>query len=222
LIYIIIALAFSLFFFSPVKIHIKIKKSNNDEHAELMFNYLNLVKVYLLIPEMVFQIKNFTPFLSLKFKLSPISKKSKKAILSHRRINFKQVKYFIELLEHQVKKFNRSFHWLLKRVKILKFHLYLSFGRDNPEIVAIAVGTLWSAIHLIMSKMSYIVDFSKAKINISITPDFINNESLKLQLEGIFQIKLGHIIIVSLVLPLLWIFSKKSHIKNTEGAANYG
>ena len=222
MVFIIIALAFSLFFLSPVKIYIKINKNYYTGQAELILNYLNLLKINLLIPEMIFQIKNFTPFLTIKFKFSPKSRKSKKVVLSHRRLDLIKLKNFLELLVHNLKRFNRSSHWLLKRVKILKLELHLKFGRDNPEMVAITAGTLWVVIHLIMSRLSYMMDFSEAKINVKIIPYFIDSESLKLRLEGIFQIKLCHIIIASLFLPFIWISSKKSSIKSTEGAAHYG
>lgn len=223
LIYIILALTFSLFLFlSPVKIHVKIIKTEEGKDAELIINYLSIINIHLQIPKMVLQIKNFTPYLSFNVKLTRPLKKAKKDVIPLRYPNIERFKYFINSLTQYVGKFNQISTWMLKLIKIINFELYLSFGRDNPEIISMLTGAAWSVVHILMSKMSYMTDFSKANVKINIIPDFISNEPLKLRIEGIFQIRLGHIIIVSLLLPLLWIYSRKGYNKKIKGAANYG
>lgn len=220
LVYILIALAFSLILFSQIKFNIRIKKDAADEFIDILIHCFGIIKIYLQIPQMIFEVKNFIPFVTLKYKYNR-RKRAKKIIISHKRFNIRQLILTMSQLFNQIKRFNVFFRWLLQKVKVLKFKFNLSFGLDDPELMGIATGAIWTAMHFIMSQISRLMDFSNSTTHLNFQPDFINNEPVKIEFEGIFQLRAGYIIITSLVFLIIWVISKKS-LKKTKGATNYG
>ena len=84
----------------------------------------------------------------------------------------------------------------------------MKFGYENPALTGILSGQVWGGIYYFMSMISHYFNLEKAAIKVNVTPIFINPEPLEVDFIGIFQLRVGHIIITCFFIFWCWILSK--------------
>lgn len=225
MIYIIIALTFSLFVLSPVKFNLYFYKKGSDEHMEISVVYLRVIKVDVKVPEMSFDIKNMIPFMTFKVNLSNRRikkvKKTEKVVFSPLRFRIGMALNFIKRLFAQIKRFKPVIRVFLKTIKINKFDIGIKFGVKDPAIAGIIAGGIWSFIYFILSVMSYYFDFERVSSDITVFPLLLKTEPAQIVFKGIIQVRVGHIIITGLFIPVMWLISRRSYF-NARRAKEYG
>lgn len=226
MVYIIIfALIFSLFILSVVKFNLFFYKRDSDEHLEISIVYLRIIELKLKVPEMTFDIKNMVPFMTFRVNLSNrrIKKinKSEKVVISPLRVRIGIAMNFIKRLFTQVKRFRLAIKVFLKTIKIDSLDIDIRFGTKDPAISGIIAGGIWSFIYFVLSMMSYYFDFEAISGKVMVLPDFLKTESAQITFKGIIRVRVGHIIIAGLFIPVIWLVSKRSYI-NARGAKEYG
>jgi len=225
LIYIILALTFSLFILSPVKFNLFFYKKGPDEHLEISIIYLRVIKLDVNVPEMTFDIKNMIPFMTFKVNLSNRKIKklntSEKVVISPLRVRIGIAINFIKRLFSQVKRFRHAIRIFLKTIKINSIDIDIRFGAEDPAIAGIVAGGIWSFIYFILSMMSYYFDFEAISGEVTVLPVFLKTESVQIVFKGIIRVRVGHIITAGLFIPVIWLVSQRSYI-NARRAKEYG
>jgi len=225
LVYIIFALIFSLFILSTVKLNLFFYKKGSDEHLEISIIYLRIIELNLKVPDMTFDIKNMIPFMTFRVNLSNRRIKkmntSEKVVISPLRVRIGIAMNFIKRLFMQVKRFRQSIRVFLKTIKIDSMDMDIRFGAENPAISGIIAGAIWSFIYFILSMVSYYFDFEARSGKVMVLPVFLTTESAQITFKGIIRVRVGHIIIAGLFIPVIWLASQKSYI-NARRAKEYG
>lgn len=224
MIYILFALIFSLFIFSPVKFYLLFNKDDSDEHIEISIVYLKIIKINFKIPEMIFYIRNFIPFVAFEVNLSSnkLNKyKNKKNVILPLKLKMAMLVNFIKELFQQIKRFKYAARLFLRTVKLINIHIDIKFGMENPAISGIIAGGIWSFIYFVLSMMSYYLDFKKTSASIKVITDYEKSKSIQILFTGIFEVRIAHIIIAGLFFSAIWMFSRRSNIK-LRRAKEYG
>ena len=86
-------------------------------------------------------------------------------------------------------------------------NIHVTFGLKIP-LTGILAGHVWGSIYNFVNIISYF-NF-KATIKVNVTPIFVKSESLEIDFRGIFKLRVGHIIIASLLVLWYWSLSKEN------------
>jgi len=183
-------------------------KQAYNEYIKLEINFFNLSKIYIEIPEMIFTIKNQIPLLCFEYKLNgknnKISKSSKAVILSLRDW-FIKLNDIINTFIKQINFFKKLFRILINKIKITYLNIDVTFGSENAALTGFLAGQIWSLIYQGLSLFSLYFSFENAKIKTNVRPDFLKNKHIQININCIFQLRVGHIIIASFIVTWYWL-----------------
>ncbi|HHY41278.1 MAG TPA: DUF2953 domain-containing protein [Thermoanaerobacterales bacterium] len=226
MIQLLIILAFSLVFFLPVKFHIMLFKKARDEHIKLEISLCSLSKIVLEIPEMKFTIRSFIPLLSFRYKMQSKKKgkiKSRKVVISPLRDRFKVIINILKFCITYLKTFKKLINILLNKVNVTYLNIDIAFGSENPALTGFFAGYIWSAIYQILGFLSMHANFAKADVKTNVRPNFLEPESFQIDVNCIFHLRVGYIIIASLIIAWYWLLFnirlKQKAIKKTSKGA---
>lgn len=104
--------------------------------------------------------------------------------------------------------FNKISNYLRCKVKVNKLDLDVTIGTDNAHHTAVLIGLCWSAVGILISFIHNNLNFLEKSV--SIKPDYMGKK-LKVDLFCILNVRIGHIIIVSLI----WLMHVKPFQKIT-------
>lgn len=196
---------FLIFLITPLKIKIiYCRKDQNDYLAAEIFMLGNRLPVRLELYSLDGPGRIFKPFLKIRGKLTggkrPIAYPKK--ILSPSRlyrICYKIMQYF-----HL---FKPALHYMAKRTKILDFRWNTKLGFKDAASTGMVTGALWTFKGLFSSILYQITDHQEKCPQITINPVF-NQKLFDTELDCIFEVHPGHIIITVLKTIKLWLSSQ--------------
>jgi hypothetical protein len=195
-------------------------KDDSDEHIEISIVYLKIIKMNFKIPEMIFYIRNFIPFVAFEVNLSK-NKLNKKNVVLPLKLRLAMLANFIKELFQQIKRFKYAAKLFLRTVKLINIRIDIKFGMEDPAISGIIAGGIWGFIYFVLSMMSYYLDFKKSSASIKVITDYKRSKSIQILFTGIFEARIAHIIIAGLFFSAIWMFSRRSNIK-LRRAKEYG
>jgi len=207
-VYLLLVPAFSLLFFLPVKFNFTLLKRKADEYIKLEINFF-VSKMLIEIPKMKFTIKSLVPILGFEYRVGSknIRKlKSGKTIISPVRDNFKLIIDSIKFLFKYFNTFKRLIISIFNKIKLIKLNIDVSFGCENPALTGFWVGQIWSIIFQSLGLLSLYLNIEGADIKAKVTPDFIERKPFQMKINCIFHLRVGDIIIASLM--LVWYLLK--------------
>ena len=187
-----------LFIVSPVILNVQLKKRGNDERIDIGVNMLwGIIRFDLDIPKLLLK-KN-------KVEVETELEKSHKKPFFDKNIDLKMTpKLAMELLceiairKKEILKKLRFFQSITKRgLKLQHFYWETEYGLDDAALTGVLYGFIWqgkSALLFILNKTMQI----KCKPKIKIFPEF-NRYLFKTELNCIFKVRVGYIIIISMV-----------------------
>lgn len=232
--YLLIILTFSLFLLLPVKIRIKAFKKESDEYIRLGIDFFKMSKVVLEISEIKFTIENFIPVLNFKYHFNINNRndgtfKSKKNVILPLRGKYKII---ISKLEY-VYKYPANLKKIIIRclsmfIIFLNLNINITFSSGNAAFTGILAGQAWCAVYIVLRIFSTYTNFDYSNVKVNINPVFTSHEPLEIEINCIFQARVGHIIIASLIFAWYWILSEKRilitnrHIYNKKEQRSHG
>ena len=179
-----------------LKIKIKIKKMHfSSIHKKRHFN-----KDYKFVIQL--RIFGFLPIFQFKITKNRLEKfkVKEKVVTLEQKVLMESPKFDINLLE-VIKKL---------KLKINELNLKIEIGSGNASITAFIVPIIATLLSFLLRRS---LENSNKNFYI-ITPLFINQNVINVQLSGIFEIKLIHII------NIIYILNKKKGVKDYERASN--
>lgn len=209
--YLYLIVAFSLIVFLPIKTQIELSKKKVDEYLKIEIQFLKIIKISLEIPKMIFRIENLIPVLSFEYTIySTKSKISKpdKIIISPLRKRYKILIEIVRELYKRIYLVKKVLKFFGKFIDFLDLNIHVTFGFENPALTGILAGHVWGSIYNLVNIISYYFNFKEATIKVNVTPIFVKSESLEIDFRGIFKLRVGHIIIASLLVLWYWSLSK--------------
>lgn len=220
MIYLIIILTFSLFILLPVKFHAAILKKGSDEYIQVETRCFKILNISLEIPKMQFTIKNFIPTLNFEYHIDNKNNKvpeSEKVVMSFLSDRYKIIVNMIKTLFKHISNLKKVIRFLSKHIKVLEFSIGITFGGENAALTGILAGQAWSAVYCGLGIASFYLNFDNANIKTNVTPVFTKYEPLQIDIDCIFQLRVGHIIIASSIAIWYWLLftlssAKKNHI----------
>jgi len=177
-------------------------KKKSEEYLKLEANFF-ITKMLVEIPKMKFTIKNFIPVLNFEYKIGSknVNKlKSEKAIISPVRNNFYMIIDSTKFLFKYFKSFKKLVNISLNKIKLIYFNIDITFGHENPAVTGVLVGHMWSIIFQSLGLLSFYFDIKGADINARVRPDFFEYKPIQMEINCIFHIRVGHIIIASFLI----------------------
>ncbi len=142
-----------------------------------------------------------------------INKNKLRKIQQSKKINEKIKKIEIDILENK-NKFDKQIFMNMKEfskcIYINKLKLEVELGTENAFLTSILVATLSSILSIIFSQNQA----KEENIMYAIKPIYKNENSIKIEFSGIFQIKLIHII------NTIYVLNKKGGKKKYERTSN--
>lgn len=85
---------------------------------------------------------------------------------------------------------------IAKPVKVKKLHMYTEIGLEDAAETAIAVGVVWGLLGNIYSQMAKLFDMGSAQNELAVIPNFKRTNLVVVDYSCIFELRMGHIIIV--------------------------
>jgi hypothetical protein len=156
--------------------------------------------------------KNFIPILSFEYYIENKSNsipKSEKIAISPLRERYKKVINMIQVLcKHRNLK--KMIRFLSKYINVLDLNIDIIFGCENAALTGILAGLAWSVIYLYIRTLSFYLNFDIDNTNVNVTPVFIKHEPLQLDINCIFRLRVGHIIIASSIVAWYLLLTKRS------------
>ena len=210
--YLLIILTFSLFILLPVKFRVILIKQNSDEYIKVEMDCFKVLKICLEIPSMKFIIKNFIPALSFEYHIDanhnsiPISEK---IVILPFMDRYKNIIIIVKILCEQKDNLKRIIRLLSKYINVIDLSIYIAFGCENAALTGILAGQAWSIVYFGISILTFYLNFDNTNIDINVTPIFIKDEPLQIDINCIFRLRVGHIIIASSIVVWYWLLSKK-------------
>ncbi|NLZ52152.1 MAG: DUF2953 domain-containing protein [Thermoanaerobacteraceae bacterium] len=212
MIYLLIILAFSLFILLPVKFHFMLLKGT-DDYIKLEINFFNLSKIILEIPEMKFTITNLIPILSFEYKLGSKNNSTPKAgkvVISPLRDRFKKITNVIKFILRYFNTFKKLIRILLNKVNLIYLNVEVIFGGENAALTGFLAGYIWSVIYQGLVLFSLYLSFDRANIKTSVQPNFLKHEPFQIDINCIFHLRVGYIIIASFIVTWYWLLFNMS------------
>jgi len=211
--YLLVILAFSLFILLPVRVSITLFKKRDNEYIRIEIDCFKALKILFEIPEMKFIIKNFIPTLSFKYQISNKNNKvskSEKIVISPLRDRYKIIINIIKALYKHINNLKKISRFLSKHINVLDMNINIAFGSENAALTGFLAGQAWSIVYFGLSMLSFYFNFDNSNIKVNVTPVFINYEPIQIDINCIFQLRIGHIIITSSIVVWYWLVSKQS------------
>lgn len=180
-----------------VKIVNLVMNSQIEEHISNGFEIIIKLKIFENIPILKFTLnKNKVKKIQQSLKMNEKVKQLEKDILENKnKFDKKMVK--------GLKEFS-------KNIYIEKLDLEIEFGTENAFLTSMLVAFFSSILSIVFSK----IRVREKNIVYEIEPIYRNENSIKIEISGIFQIKLIHII------NTIYVLNKKGGRKNHERTSN--
>lgn len=181
-----------------LKIRIKILKvhfSSAHKHTHINKNYKFVIQFYVL---------GFLPISQIRITKDILEKLkvNKRVLTLEEKILSNPPKFDIDLLD-TIKKL---------KFKISQLDFKIEIGTENASITAFIIPIISTILAFILRKPLK----NNNEIFYIVKPLFINQNVLNMQLSGIFEVKLIHII------SIIYILNKKKGVKNYERTSNRG
>ena len=160
--------------------------------------------------EIIIKLKIFENIPILKFTLN---KNKVKKIQQSLKMNEKVKQLEKDILENKNKfdkKMVQGLKEFSKNIYIEKLDLEIEFGTENAFLTSMLVAFFSSILSIVFSK----IRVREKNIVYEIEPVYRNENSIKIEISGIFQIKLIHII------NTIYVLNKKGGRKNHERTSN--
>jgi hypothetical protein len=223
LLLIIILLAFSLFIFTPLTIHLVLKKKPEKEYFEVDIKYFKFSIIKFMFTQTELDVKNLIPFLSFQVQFAHKKNARKyKKVVSHKRYDYAFLFSVLKQTLHIFKRFWRFVKFLLSSIKLIKASINLKFGCGDPALTSIFVGQIWALIFWALSLISMYLDFRDSDINVNIVPVFLDNQAIEINCKGIITLRVVHIISVGVLLITAYLLALKKSNNILKGAKKYG
>mgnify|MGYP002410142692 CR=1 FL=1 len=216
-IYLLVILTFSLFILLPVKFRIILFKRRSDEYIRVEIDCYRVSKIFLEIPKIKFIIKNLIPLLSFEYHIGSKNNripKSERIVISPLRDRYKIVINMIKVLFKHINNLKKIIRFLSKHINVLYFSINITFGSEDAALTGFLAGQVWSIIYVGLSTVSFYLNFDNTNIKINVIPVFTKHEPLQIDINCIFQLRVGHIIIASFFTVWYLLLSKISSIKS--------
>lgn len=195
IILIIIVLAFSLLLFLPIKFNIIYHQEKGHFDLKFIISFISII---------IFRKKISKKKLYAKDILSRlISKKS----MSKQKLSYlwKKVHSFLRLRGN-----SKLLRLIFKVINIKKIVLNINVHNyNNSAATGVITGCYWGMTGILLSFLSHKFNLSKADIIIEITPLFSKDDELsETFFNSIFNIRVGHIIIISIIVVFFMFYNK--------------
>ena len=180
-----------------VKIVNLVMNSQIEEHIPNRFEIIIKLKIFENIPILKFTLnKNKVKKIQQSLKMNEKVKQLEKDILENKN-------KFDKKMVQGLKEFS-------KNIYIEKLDLEIEFGTENAFLTSMLVAFFSSILSIVFSK----IRVREKNIVYEIEPVYRNENSIKIEISGIFQIKLIHII------NTIYVLNKKGGRKNHERTSN--
>ncbi len=180
-----------------VKIVNLVMNSQIEEHIPNGFEIIIKLKIFENIPILKFTLnKNKVKKIQQSLKMNEKVKQLEKDILENKN-------KFDKKMVQGLKEFS-------KNIYIEKLDLEIEFGTENAFLTSMLVAFFSSILSIVFSK----IRVREKNIVYEIEPVYRNENSIKIEISGIFQIKLIHII------NTIYVLNKKGGRKNHERTSN--
>ena len=180
-----------------VKIVNLVMNSQIEEHISNGFEIIIKLKIFENIPILKFTLnKNKVKKIQQSLKMNEKVKQLEKDILENKN-------KFDKKMVQGLKEFS-------KNIYIEKLDLEIEFGTENAFLTSMLVAFFSSILSIVFSK----IRVREKNIVYEIEPVYRNENSIKIEISGIFQIKLIHII------NTIYVLNKKGGRKNHERTSN--
>jgi len=205
----LIILIFFLSFFIKLDLQVEYLKDNENDHLRVGFKMLQgLIGYKVKIPVIDWRGYGLNPSIRMKseWKASPGSEREEEieaGILFPYLIGKIPPLHKIHFIALRLLRING---WILKHVKCKKFLWKTRLGFKDPAFTGISAGMLWIVKDYLYRKLRGNVKEMLDKPEIQVLPNF-EEKRLQTQLNCIFTLTLGHIIIAGIRLVILEIIS---------------
>ena len=191
----------TLFIFSKIQIEIlNLKyKSNSKKHLNKNYKIVFVLKIL-----------GNIPIFKIKIDKKKVEKLKKKDALQKRinEINLKVIENK-EQIDKNILKAIKKANILLKKLR-----LKVEIGTLNPFLTSILVPVISTIISILIAKNTKRKIKKKANQKYIITPLYFNQNIVNIEISGIFEIKMIHII------NIIYILNKKEGVKKNERTSN--
>lgn len=176
----------------PLKIYLKIQRQPNDLRLTL------LIKLWVL----PFQLKLNNVVTKIFWNLSqnrPWEKKPPEDLQAAKIVwkrLFSRLALLHEIFRAVFRGAMRTLHKIARPIKITKVYLHTEIGLEDPAQTAIAVGSCWWIWGIIYSQIERYFNMSSTINDLAIIPNYRNQNLLLLDFSCIFELRVGHIMII--------------------------
>ncbi len=91
---------------------------------------------------------------------------------------------------------NATFRKISSYIKLKEFQFYTEFSSADVAKTAVSVGLVWWGLSMLYGRIISIFDTEVANNNITVVPNYQKEKYLLIDSRCIFELRLGHIIIV--------------------------
>lgn len=170
-------------------------KKGIDEELNVRFNILwNLIKLKKDLPYIISKIKKIIPYFTPRAELEESDtgkvKKEKKFTLTSKEL----LKYIVKI----AKVFRRA-NYVIRSIRCKNFSIKAELAGEDAATIGIITGILWAMYGLIIIPVMSKIYFANTQPEISIIPKFNHEKFFTIELDCIFTLKIGHIIIIGLL-----------------------
>jgi len=179
----------------PVEICLHYHKKGIDEELNVRFNILwNLIKLKIDLPYIISKVRKFMPYFALKAELE---EGDTGKVIKKRKFKWSLKK----LLKHTVKiaKVLRRANYVIRSIRCKNFSIKAELAGEDAATIGIITGILWAMYGLIIIPVMSKIYFANTQPEISIIPKFNHEKFFTIELDCIFTLKIGHIIIIGLL-----------------------
>ncbi len=216
IIVIILVLVFLIICLVKLNIVVEYSRQGINDHFVLSFFILNkIIKYKYEIPKLDAGKKG------IKYrKIKKKGKKEKDVSNNKDKTAYGDIIAKFERFRNLLNKYNmlisRIYKYLKCRLHIKKIDINISIGMDNAHHTAVLIGLCWSAVGLLVSFLHNKLNIMEKTINIK--PDYMGKK-FKVDLFCIFSVRIGHIIIVGLIILINIIRNKFGFIEARKSVA---
>lgn len=198
--------------FLPLRFRFYYLKKEKDDFISITWQVIpGIWGIKLEIPFIKISTAALWPMIKMVTKIAgekgrPWMEKEQQEILG--KVQLKRLGRSIILLLKNSKKIKKMGDWFLSKISLRDFFWCTEIGTRDAAQTGILTGIFWSIKTFLYGYLQHQVKHVGCRPQISVLPDF-QQEKAFFQLNCIFEIRLGHIMIGGLkMLPLLWILKK--------------
>lgn len=176
----------------PIKFYLHIYREPNEVRIEMKLTLW-------IIP---LKLKLINPFTKMFWNMSRNKAWQKEAPqeLSSRSIHWRRFIARLLLIRKVFKPIYKGINAVIRKfssyIKIKEFQFYTEFSSSDAAETAVAVGLVWWGLSMLYGRIRSIFDTEVANNNINVVPNFQKEKYLLIDSRCIFELRVGHIIIV--------------------------